>query len=298
MVESVRELMQDIVVLIADHPGSIDEAMRHHRRIVAAIAEHDPARAAAKWMRTSDTPLVSCKYRRDGANDRQRPTPTNAQRAMTDRWLIEGGASYRVNRIPTRPQRPRLDDPTRDRKRIRSQHTVEGDQSMTHTKLTRRGLMGAGAGLGAAALIGKGAMAAPAPSWKFVPTSSQEEITLNVFVHANHPFDRVKPLYEAAYPNVTLNMMEQNDVAILRAALAAGEGVPDIFWPEIEMVQELGKTGILLDVTDIVEANAENLSPGKTAECFIPSTGWYAAFPAISLRSGSTTDRTSSTRPV
>lgn len=48
MVESVRELMQDIVVLIADHPGSIDEAMRHHRRIVAAIAERDPELAATE----------------------------------------------------------------------------------------------------------------------------------------------------------------------------------------------------------------------------------------------------------
>lgn len=150
---------------------------------------------------------------------------------------------------------------------------------MTNPKFTRRGLMGAGAGLGAAALIGKGAMAAPSSKWKFVPTSNQEQITLNVFVHANHPFDRVKPLYEEKYPNVTLNMMENNDVATLRAAIAAGEGVPDIFWPEIEFVQEMGKTGILLDVTDIVEANAENLSPGKTAECFIPTTSKYAAFP-------------------
>ncbi len=48
MVESVRELMQDIVVLIADHPGSVDEAMEHHRRIVAAIARHDPAVASAE----------------------------------------------------------------------------------------------------------------------------------------------------------------------------------------------------------------------------------------------------------
>ncbi|MEZ4506657.1 MAG: FadR/GntR family transcriptional regulator [Thermomicrobiales bacterium] len=46
MVESVRQLMQDIVVLIADHPGSIDEAMRHHRRIVEAIALRDPDLAA------------------------------------------------------------------------------------------------------------------------------------------------------------------------------------------------------------------------------------------------------------
>jgi DNA-binding FadR family transcriptional regulator len=48
MVESVRELMQDIVVLIADHPGSIEEAMRHHCRIVAAIAKRDPALAASE----------------------------------------------------------------------------------------------------------------------------------------------------------------------------------------------------------------------------------------------------------
>jgi GntR family transcriptional repressor for pyruvate dehydrogenase complex len=48
MVESVRELMQDIVVLIADHPGSIDEAMRHHRRIIEAIAQQDSVLAAAE----------------------------------------------------------------------------------------------------------------------------------------------------------------------------------------------------------------------------------------------------------
>ncbi|MEZ4530286.1 MAG: extracellular solute-binding protein [Thermomicrobiales bacterium] len=150
---------------------------------------------------------------------------------------------------------------------------------MKNAKLTRRGLMGAGAGLGAAALVGKSAMAAPASGRKVTRTSNQEEITLNVFVHANHPFDLVKPIYEAKYPNVKLNMMEQNDVAILRAAITAKEGVPDIFWPEIDMVQELGKTGVLLDTTDIVTADKDNLSPGKTAECFIPSTEKYAAFP-------------------
>ncbi|MCC6674783.1 MAG: FadR family transcriptional regulator [Thermomicrobiales bacterium] len=41
MVASVRGMMQDVVVLIADHPGSIDEAMRHHRQIIEAIAAGD-----------------------------------------------------------------------------------------------------------------------------------------------------------------------------------------------------------------------------------------------------------------
>ncbi len=45
MVASVRGMMQDVVVLIAHHPGSIEEAMRHHRQIVEAIAAGDADRA-------------------------------------------------------------------------------------------------------------------------------------------------------------------------------------------------------------------------------------------------------------
>lgn len=150
---------------------------------------------------------------------------------------------------------------------------------MANRSFTRRNVLASSAGLGAAALLGHTAQAAPGTAGRAVAARLQDDITLDVFVHANHPFDLVKPIYEAKYPNVKLNMMEQNDVAILRAAIAAKEGVPDIFWPEIDMVQELGKTGVLLDVTDIVDASKADLSPGKTAECFIPSTGKYAAFP-------------------
>jgi ABC-type glycerol-3-phosphate transport system substrate-binding protein len=151
--------------------------------------------------------------------------------------------------------------------------------SMKNNRLTRRSVLASGAGLGAAAMLGGGALAAPTTPSRALSAKFQDEITLNVFVHANHPFDLVKPIYEAKYPNVKLNMMEQNDVAILRAAITAKEGVPDIFWPEIDMVQEFGKTGVLLDTTDIVTAEQDDLSPGKTAECFIPSTEKYAAFP-------------------
>jgi ABC-type glycerol-3-phosphate transport system substrate-binding protein len=122
--------------------------------------------------------------------------------------------------------------------------------------------------------------AAPHSAGGSVAVMAQDDVTLDVFVHANHPFDLVKPIFEEEYPGVTLNMMEQNDVAVLRASLAAdGEGTPDIFWPEIAMVQELGRAGVLLDVTDIVEEHKDDLAPGKLAESFIPSTGQYAAFP-------------------
>ena len=149
-------------------------------------------------------------------------------------------------------------------------------------RFTRRQLIGTSAGMVAALTLGArgAALASPAERSAILKSLSQGEITLDVFVHANHPFDRVKPIYEEMYPGVTLNMMENNDMAVFRATLAAaGEGTPDIFWPEIDAVQELGKTGVLLDVTDLVKKHEQELAPGKTAECLIPSTGKYAAFP-------------------
>jgi len=141
---------------------------------------------------------------------------------------------------------------------------------MSRAQISRRSLIGtAGALAGAAALPGLRRT-----------TKADDEITLNVYVHDNHPFDRVKPLYEAMYPNVKLNMMKQTDVAIFRATLAAkGAGTPDIIWPPVDLVQELGKTGILLDVTEVVTGLKADLSPGATSACYIPSTQKYAAFP-------------------
>lgn len=142
---------------------------------------------------------------------------------------------------------------------------------MANRGISRRHVLGSGAGLaGALAFGGRNPFSARA----------QEEITLDVFVHLNHPFDLVKPIYEAKYPNVKLNMMGNNDVAVFRATLAAqGEGTPDIFWPEIDMVQELSKSEVLLDVTELVKKHESELAAGKLAECYIASTGKYAAFP-------------------
>ena len=151
---------------------------------------------------------------------------------------------------------------------------------MSNRTLSRRTMIAAGAGLGAAGLISGPALGRTSASRRAPGLLRQDQVTLDVFVHANHPFDNVKPIYEDKYPNVTLNMMQQNDVAVLRASLAAnGEGTPDIFWPEIGMVQELGKTEVLLDVTELVKKHESELAEGKLAECLIPSTGKYAAFP-------------------
>ncbi len=142
----------------------------------------------------------------------------------------------------------------------------------TNRILSRRRLVGTGAALAGGLAL--------SPLRRSGLALAQDDVTLDVFVHANHPFDPVKPLFEAAYPGVTLDMLEQNDMAVFRATLAAqGEGTPDIFWPEIEAVQEFGRNEVLLDVTDLVKKHEAELAPGKLAECLIPSTGRYAAFP-------------------
>ncbi len=147
---------------------------------------------------------------------------------------------------------------------------------------SRRSLVAGSAGMAAALALGaKGAtLASPAERSQILRALAQEGVELNVYVHANHPFDRVKPIFEAKYPGVTLNMLEQNDIPTLRATFAAdGEGTPDLFWPEIDFVQDVGKSDVLMDVTDLVKKHEAELAVGKTAECFIPSTGKYAAFP-------------------
>ena len=63
LVASVRGMMQDVVVLLAGHPGSIDEAMRHHRRIRDAIAAHDAELAAREMATHVSYTARSCKRR-------------------------------------------------------------------------------------------------------------------------------------------------------------------------------------------------------------------------------------------
>ncbi len=153
---------------------------------------------------------------------------------------------------------------------------------MTANRYSRRQVLGTGAGIAGLLALGPQGIAQASPRARsaILRALAQEQITLDVFVHLNHPFDRVKPLFEEKYPNITLNMMGNNDMAVFRATLAAqGQGTPDIFWPEIDAVQELGKSGVLLDVTDIVTKHKDELAPGKTQECYIAATGKYAAFP-------------------
>ena len=137
------------------------------------------------------------------------------------------------------------------------------------SQISRRSLIG-----GAGAFAG----AAMTPWW-YRPAAAQDEVTLDVYVFDGHPFYWVQPLFEEAYPNIKLNMMGQSDVAVFRAALAAGKDVPDIIWPSEEYIQDLGRSGVLFDTTALIEEHKENLSPSATNAVYIEQTGRYAGFP-------------------
>ena len=72
-------------------------------------------------------------------------------------------------------------------------------------RTTRRQVLGGSAGMAAMLALGaKGAaLAGPAERGRLMRALAQGEVTLDVYVHANHPFDRVKPIYEAMYEGVT-----------------------------------------------------------------------------------------------
>ncbi|MEP7286693.1 MAG: substrate-binding domain-containing protein [Chloroflexota bacterium] len=159
---------------------------------------------------------------------------------------------------------------------------------MSNSKFSRRDFLRLSA-------VGAGGMLLPASRSALVRgvvhnrlQSQTDTVTLNVFIHGNHPFDNVKPLFEAKYPNIKLNLMGNNDMNVFRTTLAAGDtapgDVPDILWPEPFEVQQLGKTGALFDCTALMEKHKGEFPDGKLAECFIPSTGKYASVPgAVSM---------------
>lgn len=105
------------------------------------------------------------------------------------------------------------------------------------------------------------------------------KVELQVYVHKNHAFELVKPVFEQHYPWLSLKLLEGSEVEVLDAMLEEGLAVPDILWPQPHAIQRWGKTGHLLDVTELVNQYKDKLVPGKLIESYIPSTGRFAALP-------------------
>lgn len=97
--------------------------------------------------------------------------------------------------------------------------------------------------------------------------------------HADHPIYDAGQAFMKKYPGVTFTQVEITDerTTKVEAALAAGEGAPDLNWLEANEVQLYGRRGVLLDVTDVVKQYEKDLVPAKLAEARV--SGRYYGMP-------------------
>jgi multiple sugar transport system substrate-binding protein len=110
---------------------------------------------------------------------------------------------------------------------------------------------------------------------------------LTFWGHANHPLDNIREAFLLVYPNVELEYTYADDMEDkFKTAMAAGTGAPDLFWSEQWMLQLYGSQGALLETTDIVERNRDNLVVAKTNEAYVPQLDGYFGMPGDISTSG------------
>jgi len=104
---------------------------------------------------------------------------------------------------------------------------------------------------------------------------------LTFWGHPDHPLERIRDAFSQEYPQVTLEWVLTNDyyTKFQTAMAAGGEGAPDLFWLEASDVQLYGGSGLLLDVTDVIEPIKDQFIPAKLAEAYVPKTGRYYGIP-------------------
>ena len=110
---------------------------------------------------------------------------------------------------------------------------------------------------------------------------------LTFWGHANHPLDNIRDAFLLVYPNVELEYTYADDMEDkFKTAMAAGTGAPDLFWSEQWMLQLYGSQGALLETTDIIERNRDNLVAAKTNEAYVPQLDGYFGMPGDISTSG------------
>ncbi|MBX3013251.1 MAG: extracellular solute-binding protein [Caldilineaceae bacterium] len=126
-----------------------------------------------------------------------------------------------------------------------------------------------------------GLLRAPAPPTPLaLDETTSDEGELIFWGDANHPIDHAAAGFVAAYPAVTwLSPHPRNRAAKLQAALAANEGVPDLYWATAVEAQALGCQAQLTDLTPYLEPIAAHYHPAKLAECWSAQTEQYIGWP-------------------
>ena len=101
-----------------------------------------------------------------------------------------------------------------------------------------------------------------------VQTGSADSGSLKLWIFTDEIGEMVEKYYKPAYPGVKIEVtMTPTDQFPnkLDPALASGQGVPDVFSLEADFARKYIESGLLLDITDLYEANKSKILP-YTAE--------------------------------
>ncbi len=140
------------------------------------------------------------------------------------------------------------------------------------------------AGSAAMSILSACAPPTPAPTPTPAPAGAVprfEGAKLVFWGHATHPQDSIKEAFQKIHPEVEYVWEHSGDwFTKLQAAMAAGEGTPDLVWTEAGANQDFGCRDLLLDLTEHITPIKDEFLPHKLEECFIAKTGKYVSIPS------------------
>lgn len=111
-----------------------------------------------------------------------------------------------------------------------------------------------------------------------IPDAESQEVIF--WGRDQHPLDLAAKGFTAEYPQIIwVSPHPANHAQKITAALAAGSGLPDLYWAEATQAQDWGCNALLTDLTDQLKPEIAHYHPAKLAETFIAKHGRYVGWP-------------------
>ena len=144
--------------------------------------------------------------------------------------------------------------------------------------VSRRQFMALAGGVTGAAFLAACAAPAAAPQTGGAPAAAKRQLVF--WGHDQHPIDLAAEGYVEVRPDVEWVSPHPADrVEKIKATMAAGSGVPDLFWAEATDAQDWGCNGLLTDLTSELEGVRDLYHPLKLNETFVAKTGQHVGWP-------------------
>ena len=110
------------------------------------------------------------------------------------------------------------------------------------------------------------------------PTPESNELLFWGYDH--HPMDLAAEGFVEEHPTIDWQSPHPADSAKkMRAALAAGTGLPDLYWADATEAQSWGCQKLLADLTEPLQPEIDQYHPAKLAECFSVRRERYIGWP-------------------